>query len=86
MPFLRAANTGGVEMLTCVLDAGNIDKPVVISAYDTACEPTKLYLKPPASQPIANAKDAGFIRRAGRRDKPHLVANSQLLWKQDGRD
>lgn len=29
-----------------VLDAGNLDKPVTITSYDTLCEPTKLYLKP----------------------------------------
>ena len=40
------ASTQKIITALCVLDAGNIDKPVVISAYDTACEPTKLYLKP----------------------------------------
>jgi len=30
----------------CVLDAGNLDKVVTITASDGACEPTKLYLKP----------------------------------------
>ena len=40
------ASTQKLITALCVLDAGNIDKPVVISAYDTACEPTKLYLKP----------------------------------------
>ncbi len=28
------------------MDAGNLDKPVTITRYDTLCEPTKLYLKP----------------------------------------
>ncbi|MFM2197975.1 MAG: hypothetical protein RLZZ505_1407 [Verrucomicrobiota bacterium] len=40
------ASTQKIITALCVLDAGNLDKPVVISAYDTACEPTKLYLKP----------------------------------------
>jgi len=40
------ASTQKIITALCVLDAGNIDKPVVITAYDTACEPTKLYLKP----------------------------------------
>lgn len=40
------ASTQKLITALCVLDAGNIDKPVTITAYDTACEPTKLYLKP----------------------------------------
>ena len=40
------ASTQKIITALCVLDAGNLDKPVVIDAYDTACEPTKLYLKP----------------------------------------
>ena len=40
------ASTQKIITALCVLDAGNIDKPVTISSYDTLCEPTKLYLKP----------------------------------------
>lgn len=40
------ASTQKIITALCVLDAGNIDKPVVISASDGACEPTKLGLKP----------------------------------------
>ncbi len=40
------ASTQKIVTALCVLDAGNIDKPVVITAGDAACEPTKLYLKP----------------------------------------
>lgn len=40
------ASTQKLITALCVLDAGDIDKPVTITAYDTACEPTKLYLKP----------------------------------------
>jgi serine-type D-Ala-D-Ala carboxypeptidase (penicillin-binding protein 5/6) len=40
------ASTQKIVTALCVLDAGNIDKPVVIEATDGACEPTKLGLKP----------------------------------------
>lgn len=40
------ASTQKIITALTVLDAGNLDKPVVIEASDTACEPTKLYLKP----------------------------------------
>jgi D-alanyl-D-alanine carboxypeptidase (penicillin-binding protein 5/6) len=39
------ASTQKIITALCVLDAGNIDKPVLIDASDGACEPTKLYLK-----------------------------------------
>jgi D-alanyl-D-alanine carboxypeptidase (penicillin-binding protein 5/6) len=40
------ASTQKIITALCVLDAGNLDKPVVISASDGQCEPTKLGLKP----------------------------------------
>ena len=40
------ASTQKIVTALCVLDAGNIDTPVTIQATDTACEPTKLNLKP----------------------------------------
>jgi D-alanyl-D-alanine carboxypeptidase (penicillin-binding protein 5/6) len=40
------ASTQKIITALCVLDAGNIDKPVVIEASDGQCEPTKLGLKP----------------------------------------
>jgi serine-type D-Ala-D-Ala carboxypeptidase (penicillin-binding protein 5/6) len=40
------ASTQKIVTALCVLDAGNIDKPVVIDATDSACEPTKLGIKP----------------------------------------
>ncbi len=40
------ASTQKIMTALCVLDAGNIDKPVTITANDGACEPTKLNLKP----------------------------------------
>jgi D-alanyl-D-alanine carboxypeptidase (penicillin-binding protein 5/6) len=40
------ASTQKILTALCVLDAGNIDKPINIEAIDSACEPTKLGLKP----------------------------------------
>lgn len=40
------ASTQKIVTALCILDAGNIDQIVVIQPEDTACEPTKLYLKP----------------------------------------
>jgi serine-type D-Ala-D-Ala carboxypeptidase (penicillin-binding protein 5/6) len=40
------ASTQKIITAMCVLDAGNIDKPVTITASDGHCEPTKLHLKP----------------------------------------
>jgi D-alanyl-D-alanine carboxypeptidase (penicillin-binding protein 5/6) len=42
----EVASTQKIITALCVLDAGNIDKPVTIEAIDGACEPTKLNLKP----------------------------------------
>ncbi|HVJ46374.1 MAG TPA: D-alanyl-D-alanine carboxypeptidase family protein [Luteolibacter sp.] len=39
------ASTQKIITALCVLDAGNLDKPVVIEASDGSCEPTKLGLK-----------------------------------------
>jgi D-alanyl-D-alanine carboxypeptidase (penicillin-binding protein 5/6) len=39
------ASTQKIVTALCVLDAGNIDKTVVVSASDAACEPTKLGLR-----------------------------------------
>ena len=39
------ASTQKIITALCVLDAGDIDKPVTIEASDGACEPTKLKLK-----------------------------------------
>jgi len=40
------ASTQKIITALCVLDAGNIDKTVVVEKSDGACEPTKLDLKP----------------------------------------
>lgn len=39
------ASTQKIITALCVLDAGNIDKPVIIEPTDANCEPTKLGLK-----------------------------------------
>jgi serine-type D-Ala-D-Ala carboxypeptidase (penicillin-binding protein 5/6) len=39
------ASTQKIITALCVLDAGNIDKPVTVSSSDSACEPTKLGIK-----------------------------------------
>ena len=68
------ASTQKLITALCVLDAGNIDKPVVITAYDTACEPTKLYLKPGDSYTrrellkVLMVKSANDVARALARD------------------
>ena len=40
------ASTQKIITALCVLESGNINKPVKIEASDGHCEPTKLYLKP----------------------------------------
>ncbi len=40
------ASTQKILTALCVLDAGNLDKPITITQSDADCEPTKLYLKP----------------------------------------
>jgi D-alanyl-D-alanine carboxypeptidase (penicillin-binding protein 5/6) len=73
------ASTQKIITALCVLDAGNIDKPVVIQASDGACEPTKLYLKAGDSYPrrdlvkVLMVKSANDVGRALARD----VAGSQ---------
>jgi D-alanyl-D-alanine carboxypeptidase (penicillin-binding protein 5/6) len=39
------ASTQKIITALCVIDAGNVDKPVTIAATDANCEPTKLGLK-----------------------------------------
>ena len=40
------ASTQKIITALCVLDAGDIDRPITIEASDTACEPTRLGVKP----------------------------------------
>jgi serine-type D-Ala-D-Ala carboxypeptidase (penicillin-binding protein 5/6) len=68
------ASTQKIITALCVIDAGNIDKPVTIAAYDAACEPTKLYLKPGESYTrrellkVLMVKSANDVARALARD------------------
>ncbi len=68
------ASTQKILTALCVLDAGNIDKPVVIQNIDTQCEPTKLDMKPGESYPRREllrallVKSANDVARALARD------------------
>jgi len=68
------ASTQKIITALCVLDAGNIDKPITITSADTACEPTKLYLKPGEVYPrrdllkVLMIKSANDVARSLARD------------------
>lgn len=68
------ASTQKIVTALCVLDAGNIDKPVTITASDAACEPTKLGLRPGEVYPrrellkVLMVKSANDIARCLARD------------------
>lgn len=68
------ASTQKIITALCVLDAGNIDKPVTIEAIDGACEPTNLNLKPGEVYPrreltkVLMVKSANDVARALARD------------------
>lgn len=68
------ASTQKIVTALCVLDAGNIDKPVTIEATDENCEPTKLGVKPGEVYPrrellkVMMVKSTNDIARALARD------------------
>jgi serine-type D-Ala-D-Ala carboxypeptidase (penicillin-binding protein 5/6) len=68
------ASTQKIVTALCVLDAGNIDKPVTIAPSDEACEPTRLELKPGEIYPrrellkVLMVKSANDVARALARD------------------
>ncbi len=68
------ASTQKIVTALCVLDAGNIDKPVTIETSDAACEPTKLGLKPGEVYPrreltkVLMVKSANDVARSLARD------------------
>ena len=68
------ASTQKIVTALCVLDAGNIDKPVTIQAVDGACEPTNLNLKAGEVYPrreltkVLMVKSANDVARALARD------------------
>lgn len=68
------ASTQKLVTALCVLDAGNIDAPVTITASDENCEPTRLNVKPGEVYPrrellkVLMVKSANDIARALARD------------------
>jgi D-alanyl-D-alanine carboxypeptidase (penicillin-binding protein 5/6) len=68
------ASTQKIVTALCVLDAGNIDKPVTIQSIDGACEPTNLNLKAGEVYPrreltkVLMVKSANDVARALARD------------------
>ena len=86
---LRAvASTQKIVTALCVLEAGNIDKPVTIIPYDTLCEPTKLYLKPGEQYTrrellkVLMVKSANDVARALARDIGGSVEGFAVLMNQ----
>lgn len=82
------ASTQKIITALCVLDAGNIDKAVIIQPEDTACEPTKLYLKPGERYTrrellkVLMVKSANDVARALARDVGGSVAGFSNLMNQ----
>ncbi len=68
------ASTQKIITALCILDAGDIDKPVTIQPIDEACEPTRLDVKPGDAYPrrellkVLMVKSANDIARALARD------------------
>jgi len=68
------ASTQKIVTALCVLDAGDIDKAVTVSASDAACEPTKLGIKPGEVYPrrellkVLMVKSANDVGRCLARD------------------
>jgi serine-type D-Ala-D-Ala carboxypeptidase (penicillin-binding protein 5/6) len=68
------ASTQKILTALCVLDAGDIDKPITIERSDVACEPTRLDMKPGDTYPrrelvkILMVKSANDVARALARD------------------
>jgi D-alanyl-D-alanine carboxypeptidase (penicillin-binding protein 5/6) len=79
------ASTQKIITALCVLDSGDIDKTVTITAYDTACEPTKLYLKPGERYTrrellkVLMVKSANDVARALARDIAGSVEGFSVL-------
>jgi D-alanyl-D-alanine carboxypeptidase (penicillin-binding protein 5/6) len=82
------ASTQKIVTALCVLDAGNIDKPIVITPSDQACEPTRLDLKPGDVYPrrellkVLMVKSANDVARALARDVGGSQENFAILMNQ----
>jgi len=70
----QVASTQKIVTALCVLEAGNVDKAVVIDSSDSNCEPTKLDLKAGEAYPrrellkVLMVKSANDVARALARD------------------
>lgn len=79
------ASTQKIVTALCILDAGNLDKTVTISSYDSNCEPTKLYLKPGEKYTrrellkVLMVKSANDVSRALARDVGGSVEGFAVL-------
>lgn len=82
------ASTQKIITAMCVMDAGNLDKTVTITAYDGICEPTKLYLKPGEKYTrrellrVLMVKSANDVSRALARDVGGSVEGFARLMNQ----
>ncbi len=82
------ASTQKILTALCVLDAGNIDTPVTITASDAQCEPTKLGLKPGEVYTrrellkVLMVKSANDVARALARDVGGTQENFAALMNQ----
>lgn len=82
------ASTQKILTALCVLDAGDIDKPVVIQKIDTLCEPTKLDLKPGETYSrrdllkVLMVKSANDVARALARDVAGDLDSFNVLMNQ----
>jgi serine-type D-Ala-D-Ala carboxypeptidase (penicillin-binding protein 5/6) len=82
------ASTQKILTALCVLDAGDIDKPVVIQKIDTLCEPTKLDIKPGETYSrrdllkVLMVKSANDVARALARDVAGDLDSFNVLMNQ----
>ena len=82
------ASTQKIITALCVLDAGNIDKSVIIEASDENCEPTRLGVKPGEIYPrrellkVLMVKSANDIARALARDVGSTQENFAAIMNQ----
>jgi D-alanyl-D-alanine carboxypeptidase (penicillin-binding protein 5/6) len=77
---MPVASTQKLLTALLVVEAGNLDKKIIITQSDTQCEPTKLYLKPGESYTrrdlltVLMVKSANDVARALARDNAGSVA------------
>lgn len=82
------ASTQKIITALCVLNSGDINKPVTIAASDSACEPTKLGFKPGEVYPrrdllrVLMVKSANDVARALARDAGGTQENFAAMMNQ----